>query len=1050
MTSLDESEQLEYIVSLQRQLQDYKYGVVKNGRLQNGRLQGMKSAEEWNKYYRYMSPKEFERYHGGGCWDYVAYQTEKLMKKGIKFSNYYLEFLDDPDHGTHTITVCVVGRNYVYMESSFKSIAGVYISDHLDDILDFVLTEMHKLKKGAFSKRHTIRRYMYMMQYGCDCETFMNWMYSNEVVREDSPNFKETSIGNRIIKKDTEPYYRVTYKGIGIYEAFKQLVPERVWIRFLKSEYATWLPKPPGYTDGYQSYFTSLGYLKFKQNTLPFMTKYLDKNKITVNKYQDVGKVIYRDLYQVVTIDLSRNQNYYFVSESSDIKSMVPRIPDNYMTRHGYEDSKTPRVCFAPSINSCLMALSQKCTGMELYVYIPDGNYEIYHPSVSQVPDVNITGEVWIKSKVRVKKIGKIKVIGDKGLDGHPYRYGNKTAELYDWNWKWIEKYSGFDNYFHEGYVMNEEDIYYNKDKFDSGEINLCFITGHSGSGKSSMGKSMKSDDIEYCDLDTVVDLWYMYLSHDNLSQYGPLIYSFFTGKGKKYLHNSKEELTKDPYSDISKENFGTGIIQDFIKHAKSYAKNHTDKKFVIDGVWLYSCIKPNELDDYAVYIKGTSVTISRIRAAKRDSQNAGNKIDIMKSFIKNISNISRWKYFIIDEKMIKSWRNHFSKLEKDKPVTESKKYNGFDNYFREGYVINERDIYYNKDKFDSGEINLCFITGHSGSGKSTMGNSMQKDNVEHYDLDDVVWNKMHFTMANLKEYGDLIYSFFSGPGKKYFYTPDDVKSGKHKEIGGLYEEKIINDFVTYAMNYAKNHKNKQFVLEGIWLYEFIEPSKLKDYAVYIKGTSALISTIRAASRDSKEDYPDKKDKIKRFKSWWSRFKVLFCGGIETKHNGFVIEKKIKKYRQYFSKLEKDKPVTESKKCDRNLRFMDISNPNAKKYLLQDSGCKKFINFYLKSNVGELIFDVDNDALVGTIFVRTDKGQEGFIHSLWINKDYRGCGLSHKLVKDAINKYHGCDLTVLKDNKIAINLYKKHGFVMDHSRDTKEMYYMILKSHLKK
>ena len=529
----------------------------------------MKSAEEWNKYYRYMSPKEFERYHGGACWDYVAYQTEKLMKKGIKFSNYYLEFLDDPDRGTHTITVCVVGRNYVYMESSFKSIAGVYISDHLDDILDFVLTEMHKLKKGAFSKRHTIRRYMYMMQYGCDCETFMNWMYSNEVVREDSPNFKETSIGNRIIKKDTEPYYRVTYKGIGIYEAFKQLVPERVWIQFLKSKYATWLPKPPGYTDGYQSYFTSLGYLKFKQNTLPFMTKYLDKNKITVNKYQDVGKVIYRDLYQVVTIDLSRNQNYYFVSESSDIKSMVPRIPDNYMTRHGYEDSKTPRVCFAPSINSCLMALSQKCTGMELYVYIPDGNYEIYHPSVSQVPDVNITGEVWIKSKVRVKKIGKIKVIGDKGLDGHPYRYGNKTAELYDWDWKWIEKYSGFDNYFHEGYVMNEEDIYYNKDKFDSGEINLCFITGHSGSGKSSMGKSMKSDDTEYCDLDTVVDIWYMYLSHDNLSQYGPLIYSFFTGKGKKYLHNSKEELTKDPYSDISNENFGTGIIQDFIKHVK-------------------------------------------------------------------------------------------------------------------------------------------------------------------------------------------------------------------------------------------------------------------------------------------------------------------------------------------------------------------------------------------------------------------------------------------------------------------------------------------------
>lgn len=279
MTRLDESEQLEYIVSLQRQLQDYKYGVVKNGR-----LQGMKSAEEWNKYYRYMSPKEFERYHGGACWDYVAYQTEKLMKKGIKFSNYYLEFLDDPDRGTHTITVCVVGRNYVYMESSFKSIAGVYISNHLDHILDFVLTEMYELKKCAFSKRHTIRRYKYMMHYGCDCETFMNWMYSNEVVREDSPTFKETSIGNRIIKKDTEPYYRVTYKGIGIYEAFKQLVPERVWIQFLKSKYATWLPKPPDYTSGYESYFTKLGFSKFEDVTLPYMSKFLDRKKINIKK----------------------------------------------------------------------------------------------------------------------------------------------------------------------------------------------------------------------------------------------------------------------------------------------------------------------------------------------------------------------------------------------------------------------------------------------------------------------------------------------------------------------------------------------------------------------------------------------------------------------------------------------------------------------------------------------------------------------------------------------------------------------------------------------
>lgn len=39
-------------------------------------------------------------------------------------------------------------------------------------------------------------------------------------------------------------------------------------------------------------------------------------------------------------------------------------------------------------------------------------------------------------------------------------------------------------DYITEGVIMNQPDIYYNKDKFDSGDINLCFILGHSGSGK--------------------------------------------------------------------------------------------------------------------------------------------------------------------------------------------------------------------------------------------------------------------------------------------------------------------------------------------------------------------------------------------------------------------------------------------------------------------------------------------------------------------------------------------------------------------------------------
>lgn len=215
----------------------------------------------------------------------------------------------------------------------------------------------------------------------------------------------------------------------------------------------------------------------------------------------------------------------------------------------------------------------------------------------------------------------------------------------------------------------------------------------------------------------------------------------------------------------------------------------------------------------------------------------------------------------------------------------------------QERYIINEKDIYYNKEKFDNGEINLCFITGQSGSGKSTMAKDIaNKDSkVEHYELDDVIWNKESFTMENFKEYGELIYTFFNTVGKKYYYTIEDVKEGKCKPYRGNYEEDLIKDFVDYTINFSKSHKNTKYVIEGIWLFLFIEPEKLKDYAVYIKGTSALLSKYRASKRDAKEKYPD--DKIKRSKEFLKRF--------ISDHNS-RFELKVQKYRKYFKNLMKE------------------------------------------------------------------------------------------------------------------------------------------------
>lgn len=182
--------------------------------------------------------------------------------------------------------------------------------------------------------------------------------------------------------------------------------------------------------------------------------------------------------------------------------------------------------------------------------------------------------------------------------------------------------------------------------------------------------------------------------------------------------------------------------------------------------------------------------------------------------------------------------------------------YDEEDDIMNENYLINKKDIYYNKDKFDSGEINLCFITGHSGSGKSTMGNDMKNKNVNVIPLDHVLDT---FDLSDndiKKEYGDIVYSFFTGKGKRFRYNSyEDCINDKYwenKDEQNGYNACLTREFIKYAMKYADTHKNEKFIIEGIWIYIFINPQELKNYAVYIKRTSMIISQIRAAKRDSK------------------------------------------------------------------------------------------------------------------------------------------------------------------------------------------------------
>ena len=180
-------------------------------------------------------------------------------------------------------------------------------------------------------------------------------------------------------------------------------------------------------------------------------------NTVAVNVYKKYGFVIYMETDKMyfmklkkymgkieshLSLEAMENPKLYFVSsDNMDNNTLHPRVPNNFLTKNGYEDNKTPRVCLSTSIKGCLMGLSQNLNNKEMYVHVPvNGTYEVVTPSVEHVPDVKLTGERWVLHDVKLKCIGKI-LVKDDGKPGKKYKYGNNTAELFSWDYEWLEKY---------------------------------------------------------------------------------------------------------------------------------------------------------------------------------------------------------------------------------------------------------------------------------------------------------------------------------------------------------------------------------------------------------------------------------------------------------------------------------------------------------------------------------------------------------------------------------------------------------------------------------
>lgn len=178
----------------------------------------------------------------------------------------------------------------------------------------------------------------------------------------------------------------------------------------------------------------------------------------------------------------------FHVSAINKLKFLTPAIPRGDVD----EESKTPRVCFAPSINCCLRSI---CVGfvanylpftdynsdefivndyyigmikrmypmdagtvilqnqlgllktrdskymyplMHAYIPIDVKSNELYTPSIEEVYDSESTHEVWLKRPCAVKKVFSFVVTGCLPIGRMKYvdiRGNNRSYELYDYSY---------------------------------------------------------------------------------------------------------------------------------------------------------------------------------------------------------------------------------------------------------------------------------------------------------------------------------------------------------------------------------------------------------------------------------------------------------------------------------------------------------------------------------------------------------------------------------------------------------------------------------------
>ena len=367
-----------------------------------------------------------------------------------------------------------------------------------------------------------------------------------------------------------------------------------------------------------------------------------------------------------------------------------------------------------------------------------------------------------------------------------------------------------------ENMVFSKKDIVKNIDKWKPGPNNILFVTGFSGSGKTSLAENYeKKYNAHMFELDGI--------------EHG------YDSSGMNILERvyKKFPTWKQKFEDYKrkKTEFPDEMYDDIVDYIVKLCHDDKDNLYIIEGIQLAGPTDPSGSFRFTKYvkgqpmiIKGTSMLTSSLRAANRNIKN-GDADFGLKEYKRSIKCNSRMNVHM----------DGFTKA-----VTEEAE------SAIESVILPKKDATYNFDKWKPGANNVLFITGFSGSGKSALAvGYAKKYNAHCINLDYIEYgydtSKMHLLDRALKKF----------PEWKKLYS--GYKSGKNE-----FPSKMYNDIIKYIVKLCHEDKANLYIIEGIQLItsndngvDFVFSDVVRDQPLIVKGTSALKSGIRAVKRDN-------------------------------------------------------------------------------------------------------------------------------------------------------------------------------------------------------